>query len=51
MFYNSRRITKSSLKEIKERALSFEGRKTIDNYQKLKDLQRKEKINDCLLVR
>ena len=51
MFYNSRRITKSSLKEINDRALSYEGKKTIDNYQKLKDLQRKEKFNDFLLVR
>ena len=51
MFYNSRRITKSSLKEINDRALSYDGKKTIDNYQKLKDFQKKEKFNDCLLVR
>ena len=51
MFYNSRRITKSSLKEINNKALSYDGKKTIDDYQKLKDLQRKEKYNDCLLVR
>ena len=39
------------IKEIKDKPLSNEGRKTIDSYQKLKDLQRMEKINDCLLVR
>ena len=51
MFYNSRRITKSFLKEIKDNSLSNEGKKTVDSYQKLKDIQKKEKINDCLLVR
>ena len=51
MFYNSRRITRSFLKEIKDNSLSNEGKKTVDSYQKLKDIQKKEKINDCLLVR
>ena len=39
------------MKEINDKALSYDGKKTIDDYQKLKDLQRKEKYNDCLLVR
>ena len=51
MFYNSRRITKSMIKEINDKPLTYEGRKTIDSYKKLKDFQRIEKINDCLLVR
>ena len=51
MFYNSRRITKSFLKEIKNNPLSNEGKKTVDCYQKLKDLKEKEKIRDCLLAR
>ena len=51
MFYNSRRITRSFLKEIKDNSLLNEGKKTVDSYQKLKDIQKKEKINDCLLVR
>ena len=51
MFYNSRRITKSFLKEIKNNPLSNEGKKTVDCYQKLKDLKEKEKIQDCLLAR
>ena len=51
MFYNSRRITKSMLKEINDKSLSREGKKTIDGYQRLKDLQKMEKLNDCLLIR
>ena len=51
MFYNSRRITKSFLKEIKDNTLSNGGKKTVDCYQKLKDLKEKEKIHDCLLAR
>ena len=51
MFYNSRRITKPFLKEYNNKTLSIERKKTLDEYQKLKDLQKKEKINDCLLVR
>ena len=51
MFYNSRRITKSVLKEINNRTLSKDGRNTIDNYQKLKELQQKEKIKDCFISR
>ena len=48
---NSRRITKSILKDINEKAFSVDRKRTIDTYQKLKDLQQKEKINDCILVR
>ena len=51
MFYNSRRITKAMLKEINNKSLSDVRKKTIDSYKILKDLQQKEKINDCLLVR
>ena len=51
MFYNSRRITKPFLKEYNNKTLSIERKKAVDEYQKLKDLQKKEKINDCLLVR
>ena len=51
MFYNSRRITKSFLKEIKDNYSTNEGKKTVDCYQKLKDLKEKEKIHDCLLAR
>ena len=47
----SRRIKKSILKDINEKAFSVDRKKTIDNYQKLKDFQQKEKINDCILVR
>ena len=43
MFYNSRRITRSFLKEIKDNSLSNDGKKTVDSYQKLKDIQKKEK--------
>ena len=51
MFFNSQRITKAMLKEINNKSLSNDGRKTNESYKILKDLQRKEKINDCLLVR
>ena len=48
---NSRRIKKSILKDINEKGFSVDRKKTIDTYQKLRDLQQKEKINDCVLVR
>ncbi len=51
MFYNERRITKAALMKINNESLSIEDKKLKERYQKLINLQKKEKIDDCFLVK
>ena len=51
MFYNERRITKAALMKINNKSLSIEDKKLKERYQKLINLQKKEKIDDCFLVK
>ena len=51
MFYNESRITKAALMKINNKSLSIEDKNLKERYQKLINLQKKEKIDDCFLVK